>query len=483
MATESPETPGRQPLPPAKRKRLQQCFEHGSRSAASSNFDYASQMFDICVKGDPANHLYIKQYLACLSKKYNDNKKGAGMKAAPKIKMNQGSVKKSAMSKDWTGVLEKGWDILKLNPWDTWALTTMAEAAEELHFDEAQLAYLKHALEVAPKDAEINRKCGRALAGQGAFDAAIACWHRVEQAKPGDEEAARAVADLAIEKTISTGKYEEAESSQDVRADGGKMAKLTEKESRFTPQERLERAIAKNPEDLQNYFDLADMHTRDERHADAEQVLAKALEASGGDVTVRERLEDASLRNARQKLAVAKKKAESERTKEAVELYRKMKKDLNSKELEVYRSRSERYPNHLGYKYELGLRLKKAGQVQEAIKMLQAASSDPKRKARVHRELGESFQTIKQYKLAMQNYEASLAATADRESDDRKQTLYLAGYLALALAQRHKQAGDDQWKDELDRAEKYLSDLAGLDFGFRDVADLLDKVSKMRNKG
>ncbi len=480
MATE---TPGRQPIPPAKRRRLQQCFEHGSKSASQGQFDYAASMFDACVKGDPANHLYIKQYLTTLGRKYNDNKKGAGFTSAPKIKMLQGGIKKSAMSKDSAAILEKGWEVLKLNPWDTWTLTTMADAAGELNYDEAQLTYLKQALDVDSKDAEINRKCGRALAAQGAFDAAIACWHRVEQAKPGDEEAGRAVADLAIEKTISSGKYEDAESSQDVRAD--KLEQITGggNESRFTPQQRLERSIAKDPANVQNYLDLADMHTREERHKEAEEVLAKALEASGGDVSVRERLEDAQLRTSRAQLLIAKKKAEKERTPKALALYKKMKKELNARELEYYRGRSDRYPGKLHYKFELAMRLKKSGDFQEAIKNFQAAAGDPKTKAKVHLELGECFHSIKQFKLAVQNYENALESLADREVDDRKTALYLCGRLALGLAEKYLAAGQPQGNEELIRAEKHLNELAGLEYGYKDVPQLLDRITKIRHKG
>jgi tetratricopeptide (TPR) repeat protein len=373
---------------------------------------------------------------------------------------------------------------LKLNPWDVSTLLAMADAASERHFDEAQLVYLKQALDVNPKDAEVNRKCGRALAALGQFDQAIACWHRVEQAKPGDEEAGRAVADLAIEKTISSGKYDEAESSQDVRADKEAMLdELADKESRLTQVQRLERAISKKPEDIGLYLELSELHTREERYREAEDVLRKALEASGGDVMVREKLEDSQLRTARGQLAVAKAKAEKERTPEAVTLYKKMKDELNAAELDVYRSRSERYPNNLRHKFELGVRLKKAGQFQEAISSFQAASGDPKTKAKVHLGLGECFQAIKQYKLAMQNYEAALEALSTREVDDRKLALYLAGYLSLALAERELAAKQGDGKAGLDRAERHLNELASLEYGYKDVPQLLDRIAKIRNKG
>lgn len=466
------------------RRRLQACFTHGSASATKGDFDYATDMFTQCVAGDPANRLYIGQFLDNLIKKYKDNKKGAGFTSAPKAAALKGSLKKAAYSKDWVAVLKTGLEVLKIHPWDVSTLTAMANACDTLNFDEAQLAYLKQALDVDSKDAEVNRLCGRALARMGQFDQAIACWHRVNQAKPGDEEANRAMGDLAVEKTISHGGYEGAETSTDVMADKAAQAdRRSEAHSKLTPVEQLEKAIAKKPDDVSLYNELADLHTQEERFADAEATLQRALAVSGGETSVRERLEDAQLRRSRHQVKIAEKRAAEEKTPEAVDLAKRMKVELNSTETEIYRSRSDRYPTNVGLKFELGVRLKKAGQYGEAIKCFQAAAGDAKRKATVHMELGECFQYIKQYKLAMDNYERSLEAVSPREVDQRKLALYRAGKLALGLAEKYLAAKDGQGKSELARAEKYLNELAGLEYGFKDVPQLLDKISKMGDKG
>ncbi len=466
------------------RRRLQSCFTHGSGSAAKGDFDYATDMFTQCVVGDPANPIYITQFLNNLVKKYKDNKKGAGFTSAPKAAALKGSLKKSAYSKDWTTLMKTGLEVLKINPWDISTLTAMAHACDALNFDEAQLVYLKQALDVDSKDAEVNRLCGRALARMGQFDQAIACWHRVAQAKPGDEEANRAIGDLAVEKTISHGGYEGAESGTDVMVDKAAQAdRRSEATMKLTPVEQLEKAIAKKPEDVSLYNDLADLHTLAERFAEAEEVLNRALQVSGGDVTVRERLEDTQLRRARQQLQVAKKRAAAEKTPEALELLKRMEAEQNSTEADIYRKRCDRYPNDLGLRFELAVRLKVAGQFGEAIKCFQAASGDAKRKALVHLELGECFQHIKQYKLAMDNYERSLEAVSPRDVDLRKKGLYRAGKLAVGLAEKYVAAKDAQAKTELLRAEKYLNELAGLEYGYKDVPQLLDKISKMGDKG
>ena len=41
----------------------------------------------------------------------------------------------------------------------------------------------------------------------GQFDQAISCWQRVEKAKPLDEEAHKAIAQLSVERTIHQGGY------------------------------------------------------------------------------------------------------------------------------------------------------------------------------------------------------------------------------------------------------------------------------------
>ena len=461
------ETAGREPLSAATRRRLQQCFEHGSKSASQGNFDYAENMFTQCVVGDPANVIYTKQFIDTERQKYNHNKKGSKL-ASFKGAGTKTSIKKASMSKDWTSVITSGLEMLKLNPWDVPTLSAMANACQELGFDECQLIYLKAALDTNSKDANINRLCGRALARMGQFDQAIACWRRVAEAKPGDDEAQRAIGDLAVEKTISHGGYEKAESSNEVRADRGGAD--DSRDAKLTPEQRLEKVIAKHPEELSNYLDLADLHMRNERFAEAEETLTKALQVSGGDVAIRETLEDAQLRRGTQQLMVAEKRAEQEHTSEADELVKRMRAELNRVEMEVYRSRSERYPTNLGLKYELGVRLKRARQFKEAIQCFQAARADTKRAGAVRLALGECFQYLEQYRLALAEYEHAIEKISEREVEPRKLALYRAGVLSMAVK-------------DLEKADKYLSELASREFGYKDVAQRLDKIAKMRHKG
>jgi tetratricopeptide (TPR) repeat protein len=469
-------TSGNAPIPPARRKLLQQRFEHGSRSSAKGDWDYANEMFSHCVVEDPGNRMYVQSFLGNLQKKYNNDKKGsklAGVRSAG----SKAAMRVAAKQKKWRDVIAGGVKCLELNPWDTGALVDMAHACAELECPESQVVLLRGALEADLKDPEINRLLGRALDKQGQFDQASICFQRVLAAKPQDEEARRAVADLACKKTIHTGGYEEAESSTEVMADKqSKAERMGLGGPRVTPEQQLEKAIAKDPTNLSNYQELADLHGRNEQFDKAEEVLTRGLAASGGDLNVQERLEDVQLKRLRQQLDIGLRRQQSEPGPESDALVARLKEELNNRELEVYRKRCERYPTQLHYKYELGMRLKHAGKFKEAVQVLQEARADPRRKGAVMLAIGECFQKLEQFRLATSSFEQAVQDISDRDLDLKKEALYRAGRLQLYLA--HKNLGGD-----LDKAEKQLTDLAGMDFGYKDVSSLLDRIRKMRHKG
>ena len=170
--------------------------------------------------------------------------------------------------------------MLKINPWDVPTLTAMASALEGFvaswnssgQFSDGELFLLKCALEANPKDPDVNRLCGIALGKRGQFDQAIACWHRVEQAKPDDEEPKRAIASLAVEKTIV--KFDENDPNKKKRPQPGDLAKK-EQQVELSPEDMLRQKIAREPKELMNYHELAP-YLNSDRFKEAEEVYARA---------------------------------------------------------------------------------------------------------------------------------------------------------------------------------------------------------------
>jgi len=477
MAEEHPNSPGgpnNEPISPAIRRRLQQCYDKGMQSAQAGNFDYAIDMLTHAVVGDPGNQIFIQSFLGTLHRKYNNNKKGVTL-AAVRSAGSRASMLNASRKKDWHSLIKSGLEVLKLNPWDASTLIHVAKACHELGQIDAQLTYLKSAQDADPKSLSVNRECALALETIGQFDQAISCWSRVASGAKGAtaeaDEANRAIARLQVDKTMQKGITQggEEEESADQAAAKPNVTSMPKPTKRTRAQE-LEAQIAENPADHMLYAELAETYIKADKWNDAETLLSRGLDATGGDLRIREQLEEVQLRKARMQSLIADKRASEAKTPEAQDQAQKIRGDLNRLEIDVFRKRTERYPTNTHWKFELGSRLKKAGNFSEAIKLLQDAKNDPKHKGIVLLELGECFQQISQHNLAMQHYEKAVEEMPEKEHEMRKKALYRAGKLALGLKR-------------VEEAEKHLTALAALDFGYKDVSALLDRIAEVRDKG
>ena len=56
----------------------------------------------------------------------------------------------------------------------------------------------------------------------------------------------------------------------------------------------------------------------------------------------------------------------------------RLRKEINTRELELHRRKAERFPTEMSHRYEAGVRLLRGGQVDEAIQELQAVRGDPR---------------------------------------------------------------------------------------------------------
>jgi len=458
------------------RKQIDTCYTHALRIMGQEGYDfsYVSDLLSKCVNGDFSNWDYADKFLENLRKKYGNNGKGLGMQANLSGLAPRTAMKKAIGKKDWATAVKNGVELLKLNPWDSSAAALMASTAEGLAtdattqeekrlYDHCELRWLRMALTSSPNDAAINRQCALALAKRNEFDQAIACWRRVDQAKRGDDEATSEISRLAVLKTRShqTG-YDESAKPGSGGAGPGKQ------EAELTPEHILRQKIRKEPDALPNYFELAQLYISAENYKRATEVLGEAMKVSHDDADVRERYEDARLRYLRQRLIQAEKKAKASSTEADAHEAKKIRYELAHGELENYKFLCERYPTNLTFRYELGERFRAVRDYSEAIKQFQSALSDPRKRGNCLLSLAICFQQIKKYPLAMTHYKQAVDEIPERELVTRKQALYLAGKLALYLKDR-------------EHAEKYLTALAQLEYGYKDLEALLDKVERLGN--
>jgi tetratricopeptide (TPR) repeat protein len=457
--------------------------------------DYAHTMFAECVLHDPANLEYVETMLDNLQRKYNNNKRGARLKGFG----GRGNFKKSVASQDWPEVFRQGLDLLRTNPWDVPTLRALAQACQANHHNEVELRYLKNALDVNPKDIEVNRHCAESLARMGQFDQAIACWHRIEELDKTIGEARKKISELTLAKArglpgvemVASGRSPASKAMAVETIPGGgpagpavaqplnpdRSSKPVDRTSHASARrpaeslstEDLERAVARDEANLDNYIRLAEAYTQGGRFRDAIQVLKRALDASGGsNLAIRERLEDAQIRMVRAQVAIAEQRAAADPTQEATDLVKRFRAELNRQELLVFTHRTDRYPDDLSLKYELGIRLKRDGNYTQARLAFEAVRDHPGLRAAATLEMGECFQQLKQYGNALKCYQAA-AADAPAGSPTHLLALYRLGVLATALK-------------NLEAATSALDTLVSLAPDYRDAAARLDKLRQIRDK-
>jgi tetratricopeptide (TPR) repeat protein len=104
----------------------------------------------------------------------------------------------------------------------------------------------------------------------------------------------------------------------------------------------------------------------------------------------------------------------------------------------------------------------RAGQLDEAIRELQASRADPRFRWQSSLYLGYCFKSRGNARLALRNFEEALEFLPPGETANRKDVLY-------ELAHGHADAGD------LAKAIDLAHELAHLDFAYRDISTLLEE--------
>lgn len=458
---------------PILRKRLVKLFEAGNKQASQDKFDYAIDLFTECVKGDPGNFEYLQCFMTNLQKKY-----GSAKKLGPMVQFKErgarAAMKKAIAQCDWDEAIQQGVAVLLVNPWDVPTLTAMATAcggvmnqegpSAAVTYGDCELYYLKCAFDTFPKDkpdADVCSQLAEALTKRERYVEAINFWHKVELARPDDELPKKYIATITVlQHQAKDPKYEADKKS------GGKPG--AGKKEEFTHEDRLKQRIERNPKDLAGYEELAGLYVNTDRFAEAEEVLKLKLAATNNDPTVQEEIEDVQLKALRSKMIEGGSKAKQTGNEADRKEYERLRMTVIEKELEVYRNRCERYPNNLIFRFELAQRHQWKGDIAEAIKEYQVAKADPRKRGMCLINLGECFRTIKQYHLAMNHFEEAVQEIPDREQEYKKLAYYRAGKLAMGLK-------------DLAKAEKYLTTLASMDYTFKDISELLERLHRMKD--
>jgi tetratricopeptide (TPR) repeat protein len=455
-------------------------FERANQVITTGNHDYGIQLLMTCCKLDPANLIYRQALRQTEKAKFKNNMRGSRF-AALANPLAKHRVKSSLRAGEYLKVLEYGEEVLARNPWDVSTQMHMAVAAEAIGLLDLAVWSLEQARQKNVHDLTVNRALARAYEKRGNFTQAIALWELIRKADPRDLEAQHKAKDLAASDTIARGRYNEIVSSHQAAAEGEGEEEEEEEEDGSAETELAEPApppfldrvaretapllerLKAEPTNANLYLQLATVYRKADQHDKAREVLRQGLGPTANHFELGIELAELELEPFRRNLILTDEKLKSDPQNENLRKIRvRLLKEINGRELDLFREKSNRYPTEMGHRFELGVRLLRAGQIDEAIRQLQQTRADPRHQWRSLLYLGYCFKSRNNWRLAQRNFEDALQHLPGGEEATKKELLF-------QLAQGCAEAG------ELSRAIELGYELANLDFGYRDIGKLLDE--------
>jgi tetratricopeptide (TPR) repeat protein len=457
--------------PNQKRKIATDCWMKGNQAIPKQNYDYAIEMYRKAVQLAPDNLTFRQSLRGAEYKMYDDNKSGAKF-ASIRLTGVRNTIRKLRKAKDWPAVDLAAEEGLTVNPWDAQLNADVGDACHSLGYAEvAEFAY-QCAVEGNPESkaylltlAEINKD-------RGNYKKAIECAKRLTKLEPNNGKFRALLTGIEADQVVDHGGYEGAKTTQDVRRNAyDDYRPVTDKHVPDTVagpgvsvESDLRHAIRKAPSEKGNYVKLAEHFQKQKDYESAGKVLKEALDATGGDVNIREFHEDNDIKRLRYEIELG--KSVTEQDEAGQKNIGRLKRELLHREIEVYSSRIERYPNDARFKHELGRRYMQLKDFKKAIPLLQQATVDQRRAGEVQLLLAKCFLAERQPKLARANLEK---AVEKLNPHDNAETYCEAHYILGRLCE---DAG------ERDDADHHYGEVLSADYSYKDARERLEALQR-----
>jgi tetratricopeptide (TPR) repeat protein len=454
-------------------------FERAQQVVAAGDLEYAIGLLRTCCQIDPANLVYRQTLRRTVRAKYKNNQRGAWLAWLWNIPARW-RLKRCLHREDHLGALDVAEQVLARNPWDVGAQIDLAVAAQALELLEMATWSLEQARSRQPKNLKLLERLAHLYEEQSNFQQATALWQQVQKVSPNHIEAASRLHHLAAQETIQRGRYQHAvRTGESVRKEKeeeperGSDTVVPPSDPLDAPRAQdaaaLRKKIEKDPRRREPYLALAALYRAAGDLKTARAVLESGLEPTGEAFELRAEWIDLEIEPFRRQLADIEVKLEAEPDDtELIEKRAHLRKEINARELDLFQLRIQRGPPDPRNRYELGVRLLRAGRVEEAIRELQQSREDPRQRWRSLMFLGHCYRVRGTAQQAIRHFREALDEMPSTEVQARKEALFL-------LASLHADAGD------LTSAVEFGTELAGIDNGFRDIGRLLDSWEATRS--
>lgn len=321
----------------------------------------------------------------------------------------------------------------------------------------------------------------------GAWDEAIAAGEMAVQADPNDNELIAELKDLAAQRAMDRGGYEEAGGKEGgfrrfIR-DEDKQRQLEEEQAisggATVEQRNLERArkaIEENPTDS----DAINKYAQELRKQDTDEALQQAHEVymqgfkNTGEYRFRMNAGDIEIQQLRRTEQALKEKLKNAPDDEQLKSeYEHKRRERLEKEEAEFRERAEKYPTDRFIKFRLGEIEFELGRYDEAMPSFQSAKDEPKLRVRASHMLGRCFAAEGWHSEAIAEFEEAINSLDVKDPERELPVCYDLMQSLTAEARSEKDM------DLAKRAREMCSQIARRDITYRDIRQKRKEVEQL----
>jgi tetratricopeptide (TPR) repeat protein len=430
------------------------------------NYGYTIQLLQSVLKATP-DFLAGRQLARKAAIAKNAGKKGilSGLSSASFSTMKVQSL----LKKDPVAAMDAVERILEAEPYNPQANQLLREAAVAAKMPEIAAFALETIIEGNPKDTKTMHEIAKHFMQNGLPEKAVEWYGRITDIAPNDLAAVKGGKDSAAASSMQRGGWEKEETTyRDLIRDKEQAVSLEQQGRVVRSDEMIDLLLAELHEKAQQEPGVVDtarkigeLYEQKEDFENAAQWFVYAASLTGNsDLALVRKAADLNLRQfdlaiqAREEIVAANPESE-EAVQYAAEL-ETMKAQRAELLLGDARTRVDRNPTDLQFRFELGEILVSIGKFQEAIPELQKARQNPNVRIRAMSLLGQCFLARSMFDLAAKTL-SDAASELSAMDATKKDVVYNLGLV-------YEQMGD---KEKSIAAMKQIYEV---DYGYRDVA-------------
>lgn len=380
-------------------KSLRELYTKGKLAYERNNLDYAITLFQSVLKKEPGFYDCREALRATQFKK-----QGGGTSFFRKVLGSAGSSPQLAKAQiavrtQPADALDFAESVLNGDPNSIAAHKVLASAAMKLEMFRTAVLSLELAYKNAPKDKEIGLKFGEALIAANQTAKAENMLKELAAEHPRDPELHQAYKDASAKHTMREGKYDSAESGdgsyRDSLRDKDQAVRLEQEQRQVKTDDVADQLIEDllgqletNPENIKVLQKIAELYTQKGDLEQAGAYYQQLLDNSEGtpDATIQKAIDDLKTKGIDQQIeALDPEDPEFDSIKDSLETQK------HTIIFENCKARSDRYPNDLAIKFELGVLHYERAEYKEAIQLFQKSQANPHIRINALHYLGRCF--------------------------------------------------------------------------------------------